>query len=137
MSDLLNQRVLAVTLVAIFGVSVYLSITLSQDRADADDIEQQPAAQVVEKPKPQINNVIEYRISEKLMINTATVGQIYTRLDGIGPKIAQQIVDHRNKYGPFKSFEELEAVKGIGPAKINANKHDISFTIKDKKLKDN
>ena len=132
MSDLLNQRVLAVTLVAIFGVSVFLSITLSQDWAEPDKIKPQPAAEVVEKPKPKINNVIEYRISEKLMINTATVGEIYTRLEGIGPKTAQLIVDHRNKYGPFESFEDLEKVKGIGPAKISDNKHDISFTIRDK-----
>lgn len=137
MSDLLNQRVLAVTLVVIFGVSVYLSITLSRDRADSDQKDPQPAAEVVEKPKPKINNVIEYRISEKLMINTATVGEIYTRLEGIGPKTAQLIVDHRNKYGPFESFEDLEAVKGIGPAKIRDNKHDISFKIRDKKLKGN
>lgn len=137
MSDLLNQRLLAVTLVAIFGVSVYLSITLSRDEAGGDNGKQQPAAKVVKKPKPQINNVIEFRISDKLMINTATEEKIASRLEGIGPKIAKEIVDYRNKNGPFKSFEELEQVKGLGATKINANKHDISFVIKDKKPRDN
>jgi type IV pilus assembly protein PilB len=36
-------------------------------------------------------------------------------LPGIGPKLAQAIVDDRNRHGPFRSLEGLGRVKGIGP----------------------
>lgn len=35
-------------------------------------------------------------------------------LDGIGPKLAQRILDHREANGPFASVEQLTEVSGIG-----------------------
>lgn len=35
-------------------------------------------------------------------------------LDGIGPKLAQRILDHREANGPFTSVEQLTEVSGIG-----------------------
>jgi competence protein ComEA len=37
-------------------------------------------------------------------------------LPGIGPVLAQRIVDHRTAQGPFTSVEQLDDVPGIGPA---------------------
>lgn len=48
-----------------------------------------------------------------LNLNTATTAQIAT-LPGIGPKVAQRIVEHRQKNGGFKKIEELMNIKGIG-----------------------
>ena len=42
------------------------------------------------------------------------------RLPGIGPATAPAIVDHRTANGPFASVDDLEAVRGIGPAKLDA-----------------
>lgn len=36
-------------------------------------------------------------------------------LPGIGPVLAQRIVDHRTTHGPFRQHEELLRVHGIGP----------------------
>ncbi|MFN2423991.1 MAG: Tex family protein [Cryomorphaceae bacterium] len=36
-------------------------------------------------------------------------------VSGLGPKLAEQIVTHRNENGPFKAREGLRAVKGLGP----------------------
>ena len=41
-------------------------------------------------------------------------------LPGIGEKLAAQIELDRQKYGDFGSFEALDRVKGIGPAKLKA-----------------
>jgi competence protein ComEA len=46
-------------------------------------------------------------------LNTATAAQI-AALPGIGEKVAQRIVEHRQKTGGFKKIEELMNVKGIG-----------------------
>ena len=40
------------------------------------------------------------------------------RLPGIGPVLARRIVEHRERNGPFRSIEELRAVRGIGPSLI-------------------
>jgi competence protein ComEA len=48
-------------------------------------------------------------------LNTAGVAEL-DALPGIGPVLAQRIVDHRSRQGPFRSVEELDDVPGIGPA---------------------
>jgi competence protein ComEA len=49
-----------------------------------------------------------------LNINTASAADL-DGLDGIGPSIAQRIVEYRTTNGPFQSVEDLQQVKGIGP----------------------
>jgi competence protein ComEA len=48
-------------------------------------------------------------------LNTAGVAEL-DALPGIGPVLAQRIVDHRTRQGPFGSVDELDDVPGIGPA---------------------
>jgi competence protein ComEA len=48
-------------------------------------------------------------------LNTAGVAELDS-LPGIGPVLAQRIVDHRSRQGPFRSVEELDDVPGIGPS---------------------
>ena len=50
-----------------------------------------------------------------LDLNTATVADL-DALPGIGPVLAQRIVDHRSAQGRFTSVAQLEDVPGIGPA---------------------
>jgi|SRR6266540_2734462 len=38
------------------------------------------------------------------------------QIPGVGPKLAQAIVDHRGEKGHFQSLEQLRDVKGVGPA---------------------
>jgi competence protein ComEA len=46
-------------------------------------------------------------------LNTATVDQLEA-LPGVGPVLAQHIVDHRAQHGGFRSVAELRDVNGIG-----------------------
>jgi competence protein ComEA len=48
-------------------------------------------------------------------LNAATVG-VLDALPGIGPVLAQRIVDFRTQHGRFTSVDELDDVPGIGPA---------------------
>ena len=61
----------------------------------------------------------EFLPEETIDLNSATVEELQ-RLDGIGPALAQAIVDYREQNGPFASVEELLEVPGIGEKKLAA-----------------
>lgn len=50
-------------------------------------------------------------------INTADAASLES-LPGIGPSLAEAIVEHRQRNGPFASVDELVEVSGIGPVKL-------------------
>jgi len=54
-----------------------------------------------------------------LNLNTATLEQLDT-LDGVGPGIAQRILDYREQHGGFTRVEELGEVPGIGAKRLAA-----------------
>ena len=51
--------------------------------------------------------------SGKININTASAALLDT-LPGVGPVLAQRIVDYRESVAPFTQIYELEYVEGIG-----------------------
>ena len=51
----------------------------------------------------------------KVNINTAAPAALEA-LPGIGPALAQRIVDHRQAHGPFERIEDITEVSGIGEA---------------------
>ncbi|WP_405887748.1 ComEA family DNA-binding protein [Streptomyces sp. NBC_01136] len=51
--------------------------------------------------------------SAPVSLNTATVDQLDT-LPGVGPVLAQHIIDYRTQHGGFRSVDELRQVNGIG-----------------------
>lgn len=50
-------------------------------------------------------------------INRASVAEL-DQLPGVGPSTARAIVEHRERYGPYATVDDLLAVRGIGPAKL-------------------
>jgi competence protein ComEA len=60
----------------------------------------------------------------KININAATIEELDT-LPGIGPAIAQRIIDYREANGPFKTIEDITLVSGIGDATYEKMKDRI------------
>ncbi len=50
-------------------------------------------------------------------VNTADASQLST-LPGVGPKTAATIIEYRQKNGAFRSMQDLDKVKGLGPKKL-------------------
>jgi competence protein ComEA len=61
----------------------------------------------------------------KVNINSATVEEI-AKLEKIGPKYAERIVQYRKDHGPFEKPEDITKVKGIGPKTFELNKDQIT-----------
>ena len=59
-------------------------------------------------------------------INTAGVEEL-AKLDRVGEKYAQRIVDYRESVGPFEKPEDIMKVKGIGKKTWEANKDRIAI----------
>lgn len=68
-------------------------------------------------------------------INTADAATISAELQGVGMSKAQAIVDYRRAHGPFRSYEDLTLVKGIGARTVEINRANIRFKQADGKSK--
>ena len=96
-----EQRAIAFLVVAAMAVIVlHLGIQywISQGFVDID------AAQ---------RDIAEFRAD----LNSADWPEL-ANLPGFGETLARRIVDYRRQHGPFRSVEELENVRGIGPRKL-------------------
>ncbi|MFF0714792.1 helix-hairpin-helix domain-containing protein [Streptomyces bauhiniae] len=56
--------------------------------------------------------------STPVSLGTATVEQLDT-LPGVGPVLAQRIIDYRTQHGGFRSVDELRQVDGIGDRRFS------------------
>ncbi len=61
----------------------------------------------------------------KVNINTATQTEL-ENLTGIGPSLASKIIEYREENGKFKKIEDIQNVKGIGNAKYDGIKDEIT-----------
>lgn len=67
-------------------------------------------------PTDQVSRV-ESQGQGLIPLNQATQTEL-EKIPGIGPVTARAIIDYRSRAGGFRSLQELQQVKGIGPKKL-------------------
>ncbi|WP_232835507.1 ComEA family DNA-binding protein [Actinocorallia populi] len=60
-------------------------------------------------------------------LNTATLDQLQ-QLPGVGPVLAQRILDHRAEHGSFRTVDQLQDVTGIGERRFADLKDKVHVT---------
>ena len=88
-----------------------------------------PYGRTVERNTPHVKKAAAGKArlpGEKINVNTASAAEL-SKLPGVGPKIAKEIVARRTTYGPFKSPRDLLEVKGIGKKVLSGMMDDIAF----------
>ena len=60
-----------------------------------------------------------------ISLSSASAAQLES-LDGVGPTLAQRIVQYRQVHGGFRSLDELRQVQGIGEKRFDALRKAIS-----------
>ncbi len=110
-----NQGVLALVIVCCLFLGVLFGLFLGRTLFSGDIlISQLPEQNTSSHAKPTEDTAAEVLVD----INTATVEQL-DLLPGIGPVLAQRIVDWRTENGPFTSLSQLTLVSGIGIETLN------------------
>ena len=101
-------------LTALFAAAMLLTWLLTPHASRGDyTIEAVPSAEKAVPPAEKAETL------RAVNINTAGADELES-LPGIGPVLAQRIVDYRTEHGPFRSAEELTQVEGIGRATVES-----------------
>jgi len=73
----------------------------------------------------QVGRLAEELAHRPIDINSATRAELES-LPGIGPVLAQRVIDYRERHGPFASVEMLDNVPGIGPKRLEAMREYVT-----------
>lgn len=78
-----------------------------------------PVARSAQQTTSEIPTVVRSKDKPgKLDLNRATAEELQ-HLPGIGPVLAQRVIEQRTKHGPFHTVDDLRDVKGIGKKRMD------------------
>ncbi|HXF44424.1 MAG TPA: helix-hairpin-helix domain-containing protein [Candidatus Paceibacterota bacterium] len=75
---------------------------------------------------PALQSTAAPSVPGKININTAGLVELQG-ITGVGPIIAQRILDYRTTNGPFRKIEDLKNVRGIGDTNFEKMRDEISI----------
>ena len=99
--------------------------------ADASTVQAYDTDKVIPLADPGPKSTERHRKAKKkvsfpLNINTASADDLCA-IKGVGPKLADKIIERRNAAGPFKGPSDLKKVHGIGKKKLENMLQSIIF----------
>ena len=68
-----------------------------------------------------------HAVARQVDLNQATLSDLEA-LPGIGPKLAQRVIEHRDERGPFRTVDDLRQVRGIGRKKFDRLRPHVLVT---------
>jgi competence protein ComEA len=69
-------------------------------------------------------------VGQKLDLNAASAEDL-AAIPGLGREAATALVEARNRLGPFRNWDAVDAVPGIGPARLEALQKMSEFPVWD------
>jgi len=94
-------------------VKVNLSERLRDEQQIYVPCKSEAATPILPTPVPHVESTSQSTTAHTTNINTASSSELEA-LPGIGPVLAQRILEYRSANGPFVSIEQIKDVKGIG-----------------------
>lgn len=76
--------------------------------------------------KTRKNTLKKKNVTFPIHINTAGTDELCA-LKGVGPKLAEKILEQRKSSGPFKNASDLQKVPGIGKKKLESILQQVIF----------
>lgn len=130
-----KQRKLGTALIFITSLLSVVPTLVLADKAKADT-SSELVSKLISKNKPDKSEsdtltkgsaAVSATSSDLVNINKADADELALKLSGIGVRKAQAIIDYREKFGDFKSIENLQEVNGIGPLFIENNRDKLKL----------
>jgi competence protein ComEA len=81
-----------------------------------EEVKASPPPSSIVSPSGTVASAQSSSNCSKVNLNSASAGTLDECLSGIGPTYAERIVEYRKSHGGFRSIEEVQEVRGIGPA---------------------
>ena len=75
-------------------------------------------------PKSEV--LVESQAVRPVNVNKANAEELQA-IRGIGPALAERVIQYREEHGPFKRVEELTEIRGIGEAKLEKIKSQVTI----------
>ncbi len=127
-----RKALIFIAAAALLGTAVRAARTISGAPSFAQEskatLSHQIAAVEAARKNSGKNTAAAKTTSIKLVdVDVATVAQLQA-LPRVGPVLAQRIKAFRDSAGPFGSLEQLDKVKGIGPAMLKELAPRVTFS---------
>jgi len=117
LSSFLGTRTISTTILLL---TLILSFSACAKRARHVPVTTRPKANDLQSgTSPQAADPTNRINSQLININTAPAGEL-EKLPGIGKGLAARIIEHREKWGPFRRPEHLIIVRGISDRRFRS-----------------